>query len=238
MLSVRGLFVIALLIGVFFGSNCFPYFWKDTVFRSEGMAFFTIDPGDLDDFEDMTQVRTLEHPIDLDSARVKDLFGNLRYTKRSSVGYFSDFIFSDQEIELLARDLPFALKGLPKDKLLLGITKFDDTQSVISFDELTSFVVWAADGKLNILFGRIKREIVDRDTALSFSRWTKIEEIRLVHTTDGSEVLEMENLSFGKVDGVPQRKWVTLDLKDAGKFKFIPRKKYGPVKLTDENDRP
>lgn len=221
-------------------SGCYPYFFKDRMFRSEGMGFFTISISDLPDFDKTSKNEDikLEHPIQLDQAKIKDYFGNLRYSKRSSVGYFSDFVFSDHELDLLARDLPYTLKNLPEDKLLLIISKYDDTQSVISFDEVTSCVLWAAEGKINLLFGRVKRELVDRDAALDFSRWTRIEKIRLAHGFDGTEIAEGENVDFGQIDGLPLRKWVVFDMKNPSKYKFTPRKQYQPVKLTDENDRP
>ncbi|WP_246048708.1 LA_1326/LA_4305 family lipoprotein [Leptospira sarikeiensis] len=220
-------------------SGCYPYFFKDRMFRSEGMGFFTIDISDLSDFDKVLKNSSaLEHPVQLDQAKIKDYFGNLRYSKRSSVGYFSDFVFSDHELDLLARDLPFALKNLPKDKLLLIISKYDDTQSVISFDEVTSCILWVGEGRINLLFGRIKRELVDRDAALDFDRWTRIEKIRLTHGSDGTEISEGENVDFGQVDGLPLRKWVVFDMKNPSKYKFLPRKQYQPVKLTDENDRP
>ncbi len=228
---------LPLLFAVSF-SGCYPYFFRDKMLRSESMGFFSIKTSTLDDFETITKDAPLEHPIQLDQARIKDYFGNLRYSKRSTVGYFSDFVFSDHELDLLARDLPFALKNLRNDRLLLIISKYDDTQSVISFDEVTSCVLWATEGRINLLFGRIKRELVDKEVGLDFDRWTRVEKIRLSHTSDGTEIAEGENVDFGVVDGIPLRKWVSFDLKTTGKYKFLPRKQYQPVKLTDENDRP
>lgn len=219
-------------------SGCYPYFFRDKVLRSESMGFFKIKISTLDDFQDVNEGAPLEHPIQLDQARIKDYFGNLRYSKRSSVGYFADYVFSDHELDLLARDLPYALKNLPEDRLLLIISKYDDTQSVISFDEVTSLILWASKGRINLLFGRIKRELVDKEAALDFDRWTRVEKIRLSHTSDGTEISDGENVDFGSVEGLPLRKWVSFDLKNPGKYKFLPRKQYQPVKLTDENDRP
>ncbi|TGK07898.1 hypothetical protein EHO59_07335 [Leptospira semungkisensis] len=219
-------------------SDCSAYYFRDKVFRSESMGFFTIDSSDIPDFESITKTKSLDHPIQIDSARIKDYFGNLRYSRRSTIGYFNDFVFSDHELDLLARDLPFALKNLPKDKLLLIVSKYDDTQSVISFDEITSCIVWAAEGRLNILFGKIKRELVDKDVGLDFNRWTKIDLIRLSHSSDGTEISDGETVDFGVVDGIPLRRWVLFDQKNPGKYKFLPRKQYQPLKLTDDNDRP
>ncbi|WP_246032076.1 LA_1326/LA_4305 family lipoprotein [Leptospira fluminis] len=229
------LFLASSIVGI---SGCYPYSNREVVFRSEGIALFKIESKDLSDFYKFTKISTLEHPILLDQTKVKDYFGNLRYSKRTAIGYFSDFVFSDHELDLLSRDLPFALKALPKDRLLVLVSKYDDTQSVISYDELTTCILWAADSRLNVLFGRIKRELVDKDQTLEFNRWTRIEEIQLAQSTDGTEIVEAENFDFGLVGGVPQRKWVVFDLKNPTKYKFQPRKQYGPVKLTDENDRP
>ncbi|WP_051133741.1 LA_1326/LA_4305 family lipoprotein [Leptospira fainei] len=228
-------FIACIVFGI---SSCYPYSNRESVFRSEGIALFKIDPKDLPGFYKITKTNSLDHPIQLDQNKVKDYLGNLRYSKRTTIGYFSDFVFSDHELDVLARDLPFALKALPKDKLLLLITKYDDTQSVISYDELTTCILWATDARLNVVFGRIKREIVDKDQTLLFDRWTRIEEIPLEQSTDGTEIVEGENFDFGLAGGVPQRKWVSFDLKNPTKYKFLPRKQYGPVKLTDENDRP
>ncbi|MFB5649529.1 LA_1326/LA_4305 family lipoprotein [Leptospira wolffii] len=227
------LVLLALLL-----TDCYAYFFRKKVLRSESMGFFTIKPSTVDDFDAVNEDSRLEHPIQLDQARIKDYFGNLRYSKRSSVGYFSDYVFSDHELDLLARDLPYALKNLPEDRLLLIISKYDDTQSVISFDEITSCILWASKGRINLLFGRIKRELVDKEASLDFDRWTRVETIRLSHTTDGTEISDGENVDFGVVEGLPLRKWVSFDMKNPGKYKFLPRKQYQPVKLTDENDRP
>lgn len=112
--------------------------------------------------------KTVHSPFSTHPEQWKALLGNLKYIKKSSLGFFTDHVFSDGELEVIARDLPLVIKSLPENKILVLISKYDDIQSVISLEELTTALIWGEKDKINLVFGKIKREIVDKKCRYGF----------------------------------------------------------------------
>ncbi|XDD49461.1 hypothetical protein AB3N59_13765 [Leptospira sp. WS92.C1] len=219
--------------GIFFWSKS-----KNLIYNSEEIAYFRISPSRIDQFEDIVTSGPLTHPVQLSSEQWKDLLGNLKYVKKSSLGFFTDHIFSDGELEIIARDLPYILKSLPEDKILVLISKYDDIQSVISTEELTTALLWGEKNKVHVVFGKIKREIIDKNIGLDFSLWTDIRQISLTNVSDGTEISDTGSVQFQTIKNIPNRKWAIFDLEQLDQYKFKPRKRNEIRKLTDENDRP
>ncbi|MBM9502462.1 hypothetical protein JWG44_19600 [Leptospira sp. 201903071] len=219
--------------GIFFWSKS-----QNLIYNSEEVAYFKISPSKVDQFDDFVPPGPFSHPADLKPEQWKDLLGNLKYVKKSSLGFFTDHVFSDGELEIIARDLPHVMKSLPENKILVLITKYDDIQSVISTEELTTALIWGEKGKLNVVFGKIKREIIDKNVGLDFALWTDIRQIYLTNVSDGTEISDNGVVPFQTVKNVPNRKWVVFNLDQMDQYKFKPRKRNEIRRLTDENDRP
>ncbi|RHX79628.1 hypothetical protein DLM76_00895 [Leptospira yasudae] len=217
------------------------FFWtrnQNLLYNSEEVAYFKISPSKVDQFDEFVAPGAFSHPTQLTPEQWKDLLGNLKYVKKSSLGFFTDHVFSDGELEIIARDLPYVLKSLPDNKILVLITKYDDIQSVISNEELTSALIWGEKDKINLVFGKIKREIVDKAVGLDFALWTDIKQIHLTHVSDGTEIGDNGAVQFQLVRNIPNRKWVVFDPARLDQYKFKPRKRNEIRRLTDENDRP
>ncbi|EMY77200.1 hypothetical protein LEP1GSC060_2052 [Leptospira weilii serovar Ranarum str. ICFT] len=217
------------------------FFWptnSNLIYNSEEVAYFQIHPSKVDLFEELITPGPFAHPSQLTSEQWKDLLGNLKYIKKSSLGFFTDHVFSDGELEIIARDLPLVIKSLPENKILVLISKYDDIQSVVSLEESTSALIWGEKDKINVVFGKIKREIVEKKVGLEFSLWTDIKAITLAHVSDGTEISDNGTVQFQSVRNIPNRKWVIFNPEQLDQYKFKPRKRNEIRKLTDENDRP
>ncbi|MDV6235677.1 hypothetical protein CH379_008570 [Leptospira ellisii] len=216
------------------------FFWAkahNLVYNSEEVAYFKISPSRIDQFDDLVAPGPFSHPI-LSSEQWKDLLGNLKYVKKSSLGFFTDHVFSDGELEIIARDLPYVIKTLPNNKLLVLISKYDDVQSVISAEELTTALIWGEKNRVNVVFGKIKREIINKEVGLDFSLWTDIKPIYLTNISDGTEISDTGTVQFQMVHNIPNRKWIVFNTDQMDQYKFKPRKRNEIRRLTDENDRP
>ncbi|EMJ97768.1 LA_1326/LA_4305 family lipoprotein [Leptospira alstonii] len=217
------------------------FFWptnSNLIYNSTEIAYFQIHPIKVDLFEELIAPGPFTHPSQLTSEQWKDLLGNLKYIKKSSLGFFTDHVFSDGELEVVARDLPLVIKSLPENKILVLISKYDDIQSVVSLEELTTALIWGEKDRINVVFGKIKREIIDKKVGLDFSQWTDIRAITLDHVSDGTEISDNGTVQFQSVRNVPNRKWVIFNSEQLDQYKFKPRKRNEIRKLTDENDRP
>ncbi|EQA54561.1 LA_1326/LA_4305 family lipoprotein [Leptospira kmetyi] len=217
------------------------FFWtknRNLLYNSEEVAYFKISPSKVEQFDELVAPGPFTHPNQLTSEQWKDLLGNLKYVKKSSLGFFTDHVFSDGELEIIARDLPYVIKSLPENKLLVMISKYDDIQSVISTEELTTTLIWGEKDKINVVFGKIKKEIVDKAVGLDFALWTDIKAINLTHVSDGTEISDNGTVQFQLVRNIPNRKWVIYNPEQLDQYKFKPRKRNEIRKLTDENDRP
>ncbi|KXZ30578.1 hypothetical protein AYB33_16940 [Leptospira santarosai] len=217
------------------------FFWptnSNLIYRSAEVAYFHINPIKVDLFEELVVSKPFLHPSQLTSEQWKDLLGNLKYAKKSSLGFFTDHVFSDGELEVIARDLPLVIKSLPENKILVLISKYDDVQSVVSLEELTTALIWGEKDKINVVFGKIKKEIVDKNEGMDFSLWTDIKPISLDHVSDGTEISDNGTVQFQTVRNIPNRKWIIFNSEQLDRYKFKPRKRNEIRKLTDENDRP
>lgn len=217
------------------------YFWptnRNLIYNSEEVAYFHISPSKVELFETLIAPGPFTHPTQLTPEQWKDLLGNLKYIKKSSLGFFTDYTFSDGELENISRDLPYVLKSLPENKILVLISKYDDIQSVISLEERTTALIWGEKDKINLVFGKIKREIVDKSVGLDFALWTDIKAISLAHISDGTEIADNGTVQFQTVRNIPNRKWVIFNSEQLDQYKFKPRKRNEIRRLTDENDRP
>lgn len=226
---------------MFLGSGKKFFFWptnSNLIYRSAEVAYFQISPINVDLFEKLVPSKPFVHPFQLTSEQWKAFLGNLKYVKKSSLGSFTDHVFSDGELEIVTRDLPLVIKSLPENKVLVLISKYDDIQSVVSLEELTTALIWGEKDKINVVFGKIKREIVDKNVGLDFSLWTNIKAISLDHVSDGTEILDNGIVQFQMVRNIPNRKWVIFNPEQLDQYKFKPRKRNEIRKLTDENDRP
>ncbi|EMN02281.1 hypothetical protein LEP1GSC021_1077 [Leptospira noguchii str. 1993005606] len=240
-------FKFSFLIFIFWFVQCSwvqernSFFWptnRNLIYNSEEIAYFHISPSKVDLFETLIAPGPFTHPTQLTPEQWKDLLGNLKYIKKSSLGFFTDYTFSDGELENIARDLPYVLKSLPEDKILVLISKYDDVQSVISLEERTTALIWGEKDKINLVFGKIKREIVDKSVGLDFALWTDIKAISLAHVSDGTEIADNGTVQFQTVRNILNRKWVIFNSEQLDQYKFKPRKRNETRKLTDENDRP
>jgi hypothetical protein len=151
------------------------------------------------------------HPYSIQPEKLVDMLGNLRFKKYTRIGSLQDFVFHLNELTTLSVDLKQVLENMKSEDCVMGISMFDHTQSVISNNKRTSFLLWIDSKGLNLVFGEIQSD-VPRDTAKNFFEWTQVPQVALSITPDENEIeQEKEQLfAFNKVNGYTNKKMVDL----------------------------
>jgi hypothetical protein len=206
---------------------------KKNIFKTNEYSFFLLERGVLKDGDVWKE--ELIHPIEIKQENLLSMLANVKFKRESSIGEVISYIFEEDEIRSIVKDIPSGFKKLTKDNVLLVISRYQPTKSVMSKYVRTSFILFADNQGLNVLFGEIKSDL-DKDIANNYFEWTNIEDISLKSTSDSDFIYEEDYFSFRDVQGFPNRRWIVFNLDNLDRFKYNrerPTKTKKPV-VTDE----
>ncbi|MCE9499559.1 MAG: hypothetical protein K8R21_03520, partial [Leptospira sp.] len=193
-----------LIIGVLLtGLNC--SFGKRLVYSTADTAFYTLDRRDFSDTSLLSS--PFRHPYQISPDKLIDILGNLKFKKRSNIGELKDYVFAQEELRNIARDLSQTLENIKEREGIFLISKFDETKSVLSQANRTSVLFWVDADGLNAVFGEIHWSL-HKDISSNFYDWTIVEPAELNSLADENSIDEDESFSFHKVKGYYNRKWL------------------------------
>ncbi|MBK6607023.1 MAG: hypothetical protein IPG24_16495 [Leptospiraceae bacterium] len=213
-------------------SHCASFYQtKHLVYSTRNSAFYRMPKDEIKNKEFIQEKFT--HPYSIQPEKLVDMLGNLRFKKYTRIGSLQDFVFHLNELTTLSVDLKQVLENMKSEDCVMGISMFDHTQSVISNNKRTSFLLWIDSKGLNLVLGEIQSD-VPRDTAKNFFEWTQVPQVALSITPDENEIeQEKEQLfTFNKVNGYTNKKWLIFPLKDLNQYQLKDRK-YNSNKKTD-----
>jgi hypothetical protein len=207
---------------------------KKNIFKTNEYAFFLLERSVLKDSEVWKE--ELTHPIEIKPENLLSMLANVKFKRESSIGEVISYIFEEDEIRSIVKDIPSGFKKLTKDNVLLVISRYQPTKSVMSKYVRTSFFLFADNQGLNVLFGEIKSDL-DKDVANNYFEWTNIDDISLKSTSDSDFIYEEDYFTFRDVQGFPNRRWIVFNLDNLDKFKYNrdrPTKSKKPVVAEEE----
>lgn len=223
---------IFLFLLVFMFLQCSSFYQsKQLVFSTRSSAFYKLPKDEVKNKELIKE--KFKHPHNIDSDKLIDMLGNLRFKKFTRIGNLQDFVFHLNELSTLAVDLKQVFENIKSEECVMGISMFDHTQSVISNNKRTTFLAWVDSKGFNLVLGEIQSD-VPRDTATNFFEWTQVPQIPLSIQPDQNEIEQEKDqiFTFKKVNGYSNNKWLVFPLDDLSKYQLKDRK-YNSGKKTE-----
>lgn len=150
------------------------------------------------------------------------LLGNIEYEEDTIWGRHQRYIFYEEELRYIAREIVRNVKWLKEDERLVVVSRFDPDRSVLSRMERVSFLFWNDKNGLNIVFGDIRYEIPYNDP-LQFDEWYIIPPIDLSYGYPELAIVETDNYTLKEVRNHIHRTWVTVPVNRVGTMKMARR---------------
>jgi hypothetical protein len=212
-----------LLILLLFSHCASFYQTKHLVYSTRNSAFYRVPKDEVKNKELIKEKFT--HPYTFQPEKLVDILGNLRFKKYTRIGSLQDFVFHLNELTTLSVDLAQVFENLKSEDCIQGISMFDHTQSVISNNKRTSFLMWIDSKGLNLVLGEIQSD-VPRDTARNFFEWTQVQQVPLSITPDENEIEQDKDqpFTFNKVNGYTNKKWLIFPLNNLSQYQLKDRK--------------
>ncbi len=205
-------------------SHCASFYQtKHLVYSTRNSAFYRVPKDEIKNKEFIQEKFT--HPYTFQAEKLADILGNLRFRKYTRIGSLQDFVFHLNELSTLTVDLKQVFENLKSEDCIMGISMFDQTQSVISNNKRTTFLMWIDSKGLNLVLGEIQSD-VPRDTARNFFEWTQVSQVSLAIIPDENEIEQEKDqpFVFNKVNGYANKKWLIFPLKDLNQYQLKDRK--------------
>ncbi len=215
-------YIFLTLISIQFGCSSF-YQTKTLAYSTRTSAFYRIDKNEFANRELLDAA--FKHPYKIESSKIEEIIGNLRFRKTTRIGELRDYIFHQQELSTLSKDLNQVLENIKPKEVIETISMYDHSQSVISNYKRTTFLMWIDDAGLNILFGQIQSEVT-KDISRNFLDWSQTPRILLQTQPDENDIEEEKEPSyvFKKINGFYNKKWLIFSLKDLTRYKLKERR--------------
>lgn len=216
------IFLSIILVTVFWQCSAF-YQTKQLVYSTRNSAFYKLAKDEVKNYELIKD--KFIHPYNFQPEKLTDILGNLRFKKYTRIGSLQDFIFHLNELSTLSADLKQVFDNLKPNDCIMVVSMFDHTQSVISNNKRTSFLMWVDAQGLNLVLGEIQSDVA-RDTSANFFEWTQVPQIPLAVTADDNEIEQESDqlFVFKKVKGYANKKWLIFPLDDLSKYQLKDRK--------------
>ncbi len=229
---------LILILFIFSFLECSFYQTRKGAYATKSSAFYKIERAEFERDERKILAASFKHPIKLEQSKIGDILGNIKFKKSTRIIELRDYVFHLNELETLSRDLKQVLENTKSDEVVQVISMYDHTQSVISGYKRTTFLIWVDELGLNIVFGQMQKE-VSRDDSKNFFDWTQVPQIylKISASLDENEIEEDKdsNISFAKIDGFNNRKWLIFSLRDLDKYKLKDRKILSPSSSKKED---
>jgi hypothetical protein len=211
---------------------------RKIIFRNSNSSFYSLYRDALPSRDRQFLPESFSHPSsEVTADEWKGILGNLKFRKESSVGNMIYPIFALDELDDLVRNLIPALSKIESDQMLVIISKFNDTKSVVSRDRRTSLLIFIHEQTVNLIFGEIQDDMGNIETG-NFYEWSVIPEIGVKNNYRPLRVYPSEIFQYGKVDGFDNQLWLIFSLKDRNRFELEPRAKDEPeVEVLDEMEK-
>ncbi|MCP5495388.1 MAG: hypothetical protein H7A23_12595 [Leptospiraceae bacterium] len=211
--------------------QCFASFSnRKLVYATKDTAFYLLKKEDIANSDLLTQA--FLHPYKVEAKKLKDILSGIRYIRSTSMGDYDDFLFSEEELDNISKDLINVIHNLKDDETAVVISKYDPIKSVISVHKRTSFIVWFDASGMNLVFGEIQK-VISRDKVRSQYDWTIIPEINIKSSNTGYARLNENDrqFKFKLINGFPNKRWIVFDMTKLGMYKFKKRSSIKPKKV-------
>lgn len=204
--------------------NCFASFSnKRLVYETKDTAFYLLEKEDILHSELMAE--PFLHPYKISQKKLKDIFSGIQYIRSTRMGDYQDYLFSEEELDMISKDLSNVVSNLKQDETVVVVSKYDPIKSVISVHKRTSFILWFDSNGMNVVFGEFQK-VVSREQMRSQHDWAIIPEIHLKRKKVSYVYLDENDkqYTFKNINGYPNKRWIIFDLSNLNKYKFKERK--------------
>jgi hypothetical protein len=195
----------------------------------KNQAVFTVPDDILPEDEDILKVtgRAGSFP-QLSEASITAMLGNLKYKREGLIGKSIRPVFYEEELKELVPIFMQAMLHSPPGQRLIVFSRYDHDRSVLSRAEKVSFLCFAGDDGINILFGDI-REPIPIDDPLAEDRWLFLPVFRFLSSQKDVRIESDTFFKFKKVNNMDHRGWVVFDPAVIANLKYAP-----PVSKSDK----
>ncbi|MCC5814853.1 MAG: hypothetical protein JJT78_08860 [Leptospira sp.] len=196
---------------------------RKLMYRDHKTALFTLEEDEFSKKERAVLGAPFLHPIrNTTEENWKAILGNLRFKKESTVGNMIYPIFSEEELNDLARNIATAIKKVRNDQVLIVVSKFNDIKGVVSKDHRTTFAIFKNKDGINLIFRELHAGMPEVD-ATNYYEWSRIPDLFILKNFEIFRVEEEDYIRFAKSDDFENRLWILIDPEIVDSLEYTPR---------------
>jgi len=168
--------------------------------------------------------------------KILDVLGNISYEKVGVWGSEKNRVFYEQELKYIAPLLSQYLKFLgDKDRLVL-VSRFDPDNSVLSRMERVTALIWMDEAGLNIVFGEIRKKLIQDDMTSKDDEWKYILPISLYRSYQDLRITDADFYTKKEVAGRIHESWIIIPEDKMKSISYLPPVNESDAKVEKSED--
>jgi len=205
------------------------------VFVYKNQAIYRIPDDVLPDDEEILKISGPGKPFPkISKETLYAMLGNLQYKYDGLLGLQLRPIFYPGELDELVPLVLQAMEATPDKERLIIFSRFDPDRSVLSRAEKVSFLMYANDEGISIVFGDI-RDKIPIDDPLAEDRWLFLPVFRFKSAPRNLKIVPDSFFQFKKINGMDHYTWIVYKADALASLQYKPFEPKKEVSETKED---